>query len=273
MTPPTPVALGFVVYHPGAGFFERLRRLSEQGRTSYVFDNSPEDGRCAEFCRAHRHLMYLCAGRNVGLGESLADLAQRAQGDGHAQVLFFDQDTVFDERTLAHVGQFVATLPATDRSRLASVTFQGSPNGAAPATGQATFAVQDALLTINSGSLFFLDNLEKVGWHNRSFFVDGVDYEFCLRARRKGYRIGVCQGTPGFDHTEEQPDQFFTIMGKRLPLRIYAKSRVKDSVRAYLRLMAYTAGGADATGFVAITRSFAIFAVGQIAARLVLNKS
>jgi hypothetical protein len=48
-------------------------------------------------------------------------------------------------------------------------------------------------LLISSGSLFNLNILKKINWNNVKYFVDGVDYEFCLRANKMGYllqRIG-----------------------------------------------------------------------------------
>ncbi|MBR7784688.1 hypothetical protein KDM89_21375, partial [Undibacterium sp. LFS511W] len=73
--------------------------------------------------------------------------------------------------------------------------------------------VEDVLVAISSGSMFFLENLKLIGWHNQTYFVDGVDYECCLRARQYGLKIGKCGDTPGFDHVSEQPDKVFAIFG------------------------------------------------------------
>ena len=42
--------------------------------------------------------------------------------------------------------------------------------------------VIDVKLLRNSGIIFLLDHLKHINWFDTSFFVDGVDYDFCLRA-------------------------------------------------------------------------------------------
>jgi rhamnosyltransferase len=210
VTPNRRVAIGFVTYHPGDKFFERLRLLADLGYVAYVFDNSPENERTAAASRSLSNIRYLTAGKNVGLGFSLSVIAAMASYDEHETLLFFDQDTSFTSKTILFIQDFADRNHALIEASYVAVTFDGKKKNRLP-TEQ---PLDDVMLTISSGSLFCLSNLAKIGWHNETYFVDGVDYEMCLRARSQGFRIGKCAGTEDFDHVSEQPDRLFRIFGR-----------------------------------------------------------
>jgi rhamnosyltransferase len=129
------------------------------------------------------------------------------------------------------------------------------------------------MLAISSGMLFVLENARRMGWHDHSYFVDGVDYEFCLRARAQGLRIGLYPGTPGFDHESEQPDVPRRFAGRTWRLRKYSPHRVVDSLTAYARLALRTARRLDGKAFATVTRSASIFLLGQLLARVPLRRA
>lgn len=52
---------------------------------------------------------------------------------------------------------------------------------------------------ITSGSMFSIKNYDIVGPFREEFFIDAVDYDFCMRARRKGFHIIQIQDY-GFIH-------------------------------------------------------------------------
>jgi hypothetical protein len=97
--------------------------------------------------------------------------------------------------------------------------------------------IRDVLLSISSGSLFFLSVLSKLNWHNQTYFVDCVDYEFCLNSYNKGFKIGEYAPTPGFDHVTEQADSEYTLFGKKLMMRKYSPKRVRGTIIGYIRLI------------------------------------
>ncbi len=67
---------------------------------------------------------------------------------------------------------------------------------------------------ITSGSLFSLSTFAEVGPFREEFFIDSVDYDFCMRARAKGFRVIQIQEY-GFKHSLGQNEVFklgpFTI--------------------------------------------------------------
>jgi len=90
---------------------------------------------------------------------------------------------------------------------------------------------------MNSGSLYILENVRKMNWHNTKFFVDCVDYDFCLSSNNSHFKIGENTIAPGFDHFAEQGDERHTLFGRDLPMRPYPGSRIRDSLRGYFKLL------------------------------------
>ena len=270
-TAPVP-AIGFITYNPDSGFYDRVALAVHANWPVFVFDNSPASTDVNRLLRSpdsasHPALHYTTLGKNAGLGVGLASLCATAMAHGHEELLFFDQDTRFSMETLSHVRAFSEQrLPAL-RQSYAAVVFRGlDPR-------LASSVLHDTMLAISSGMLIVLDNARRMGWHDHSYFVDGVDYEFCLNARAHGFRIGILPGAPGFDHETEQPDVPRLFMGRTWRLRKYAVARVLDSLSAYARLSARSAMRLDAAALVAVVRSASIFLVGQLLARVPLRRA
>jgi rhamnosyltransferase len=164
----------------------------------------------------------------------IASVCAQAYYDGFAALLFFDQDTVFDTGTLDFIRAFYERNPklATTHS---AVVF----NAKRTADGNIAdpFVYRDVLIAISSGSLFYLSNVHRIGWHNPTYFVDCVDYEFCLNSNNHGLLVGECSATPGFDHEVEQADRSHTIFGRSRRLRRYSKARITDTIIASTRLI------------------------------------
>jgi GT2 family glycosyltransferase len=82
---------------------------------------------------------------------------------------------------------------------------------------------------ISSGSLVRSEVVERVGLPRADFFIDFVDYEYCLRLRRCGYKIAVVRGSL-LDHAIGNPRTtnifgYSKAWGGHAPWREYYMSR------------------------------------------------
>jgi rhamnosyltransferase len=263
-----PLAIGFVTYHPDAGFYARLAQLRELGVPVFLFDNAPsaaDHARLNGFDREFLH--YVTAGNNVGLGIGLSVICASAYARGHEYLLFFDQDTRFTAETLEYAKSLLRQQAEKITTSHVAVVLQ------APRGDGTDHRLVDQLLAISSGMLFVLHNVARMGWHNPRYFVDGVDYEFCLRARARGYKIAVCSGAPGFDHVTDQADKDRVLFGRTLRLRKYPWRRVFDSIGAYARLSMTSLARGDLRGLWSVVRSMSIYILAQCLARFLLRES
>ena len=260
------MSIGFITYNPQEIFFVRLKILVKLGYSVYVFDNSPEVRATKIACDKNPNIYYATAGHNAGLGIGLSVINATCFYDENQYLLFFDQDTCFTDKTLNYIRDIVDKLPYEIINQHALIGFNKKSS-----TICTQGSLQEALLVISSGSLFILKNLKAIGWHNTRYFVDGVDYEICLRARTKGFRVATCGNTPGFDHETEQPDEVVCILGKKLPIRRYPMSRITDAVKSYCHLIIYTASHLNFRATSLIARSFLIYVLGQVWSRIMLK--
>lgn len=257
-------AIGLVLYHPEESLLKRVDLMVDLGFRVYVFDNSPFSDQYSRAIQANPDILYLTAGKNVGIGFSLSSLCATAYAHGYQRLLFLDQDTGISGHTLEFIESFVKSLTSNTQQQYAALVFSGNP---APDR-----SVQDVRLAISSGSLYNLQALKQIGWHNEKYFVDCVDYELCVRARRKGFKIGLVRNTPDFDHVSEQPDRPINIFGKQVLVRRYSLSRITDSIGAYTKLIAGGFFENKTEDTFALLKSAIIYASNQILSRLIRGK-
>ena len=227
------IAIGFVTYNPGSDFLRRAQIAAEAGFDVFIFDNSPQNVSSRKIAARFPRIKCFTSGKNLGLGMGISFVCAEAYFEGHKALLFFDQDTVFSERTLSFIERaYIGNVAKSNNYSAWVFNSKGLPSQA-----EHPLLVTDVMLGINSGSLYFLENCQRLGWHDESYFVDCVDYSFCLRSMRSKLKVGQITNTPDFDHVAEQGDSEYTILGKKYLLRPYSLKRIGDTIRASLRLI------------------------------------
>lgn len=256
------IALGFVVFNAEAGFLIRVQMAVESGFNVFVFDNSPQHDLVRNFCANKEKVKYLTCGKNLGLGLGISFVCAQAFYENNSALVFFDQDSVFNEDTLNFIEEFYLSRPELELTHSA-VVFSAKDY----ATQRNQDCFKNVSLAINSGSLFYLGNLKKIGWHNSKYFVDCVDYEFCLRSKINGFKIGEYSCTPGFDHSIEQVDKGYRIFSKIYLMRAYPLFRMLDTTKSSIRLISYSLFTGNVKFAVNIARLFLVYAATQVVVR------
>jgi rhamnosyltransferase len=259
------IAIGFVVYHPEKTVLPRMQLASESGFALFIFDNSPQNADVRDLCRKLINCKYVTCGKNVGLGYGISSVCAQAYYEAYPALLFFDQDTVFNQDTLNFIEEFYLRNLQLSSSH-SSIVFNSKLSGSAIDDN-----IKDVLLSRSSGSLFYLDNLKKVNWHNESYFVDCVDYEYCFKSHVHALAIGEYSRAPGFDHVSEQPDRRYVFMGREWLFRRYSLNRIYDTISASIRLLISAIMKGKVKFALMLGRSLAIYISGQIAARIFKN--
>ncbi len=257
-------AVGFVTYHPSPDFLYRLKLLSLLKCKVYIYDNSPEDGATRDIASSLALVSYHTAGRNLGLGIGISTVCAQAYYDNSPLLLFFDQDTVFNEDTINFIQKFIENKLEQIKNDYSTIVFNSKNYNGEDSADK--FTVTNVDLVISSGSLFILKNLKKIGWHNERYFVDCVDYELCFRSLLNRLKVGECRTTPGFDHIREQPDREYKIMGITIPLRRYSSSRFIDASKASMKLIATSIFAFQPKFAFLVLRSYGIYLTAQILA-------
>jgi len=256
------ISIGFVLYHPELSLFKRLLDIKDRGYKVYIFDNSPENGLSKRIRDNLSSAKYFTVGKNVGLGYGLSSICSQSYYDGNPALLFFDQDTVFDQQTLNHI-QKCYNENILQWEQHSAIAFSTKKNHECDRIK----GYQNTEFIINSGSLFLLEKLKKIGWHNENYFVDGVDYEFCLRSKINGFYVAINNSTPGFNHEIEQPDKNYRILKKNYYFRKYNASRVVDYITSSVKIIFNTVIHFELGMLFKVVRLLVVFILTQILVR------
>ena len=174
-----------VTYFPDAGFAERLAQIRGRVDRVVVVDNGSD-------AESYRYVLAATSGpgvcllrnqANLGIAAALNQGMQQARREGHAWAFLLDQDTRPWNNTIDRIRQAFDEFP--EKETLAVLGCNRFLK--APASRAQWWTLSAAVIT--SGSLVSVSAAETIGPFRDEFFIDCVDFEFCLRARSKGYEV------------------------------------------------------------------------------------
>lgn len=189
------VAAIYTTYHPDDGFRERIRHVVEHCALTIVVDNTP--GGHVFTADQTDGLILLQDGANKGLGAALNAGLDEALRHGCDAVVLFDQDSSpgpdFIEsliRGLVVAGPraIVGPLLVDDAETRIDIPAEPSPQGAP--------ALDEVTCIATSGMCFWLEALKPTDRFTEDFFLDFVDFDWCWRLRKQGWRVCRLRSLP-----------------------------------------------------------------------------
>lgn len=217
------VAAVVLSYKPDAGIIGNIDELAKQAERVYVVNNSPDDSATADVLApltGRDSVVVLDQDGNVGVAAGFNSGMRQALAGGFDYVWIFDQDSTVSD------GMLAALLTAFEQPG-APVAIAG-PALRAEETGhlydgESSSGIRDQVALISSGALFAREALDEIGLHDERLFIDYVDHDISLRARRSGFRIVKVYDTV-LDHRfgASVPS---TFLGRRIYLSNYSPMR------------------------------------------------
>ena len=179
-------SISVVLYNPSFNQLNRIFEISSLGYQFYLFDNSININN--KLFKDSTNVKYFSFNKNMGIGFALNFLANKIYIDKFKYFIYFDQDTIYKKTTLSFINNFIKFKISKSREDIFCYNFTSKTSN---------FKTKEALLCISSGSLFNTKILKKIGWHNKTYFIEGVDYEICLRAKKFNYKLLTVYNTLG----------------------------------------------------------------------------
>lgn len=213
-------------YRPDDGFPERVQRVRPQVGGIVIVD----DGDSADNVARLRQWFPESSGvtlhhnlTNAGVGAALNTGIAIAQRGGYRWVLTLDDDTSIFPDMLTGLIEAWKTVMRQGGKPVAALCMANVGAGAVRLPSGPLLVEKRGVIT--SGSLIPLDVVETIGGFREEFFIDSVDYDYCLRARSRGYRVLKVNRIGALHHLgnehRHQLGPFAVVTTHHTPLRRY----------------------------------------------------
>jgi rhamnosyltransferase len=185
-----------VLHHPQGDLAGRLERVMDQVAGLVVVSN---DGQLPADLpgRLGPRIRWQINPRNLGLGAALNQGLAIAREHAVEWFLLLDQDSLVDADLVS--GLAATWQSISPRGRIGIL----APNYRSRAGGRCAYPVdvpwQRISTVVTSGSLVARAALDECGGMHEEFFIEGIDLEFCLRIRQRGWEVAA-SGRPLMTH-------------------------------------------------------------------------
>jgi len=177
-----------VLYNPDESVVSNLSSYINFLSHLYIIDNSehPNTELTDKVRNLSNKISYHGTGENTGVAKGLNWACTLAYNDGYQWILTMDQDSFINN------GFFNIAKPLL--SNMKNIVVAASYNSVFfnPQKSEYTGFVEIGTV-ITSGNLLNLSGWQELGGFCEKLFIDEVDNEFCIRAKKKGYKIQATQ--------------------------------------------------------------------------------
>lgn len=177
MEKPEPIAAAVVVFQPSPEQLSRIADLRAGFDALITADNSEPPVAPIEGTD------WIPMGGNKGVGAALNACCLRAGSLGYKWLLALDQDT---ELSAESISRYLLSFANFEDKESAAVVTPRLDENDVPAHDE---SVRELVLAMTSCSFLNLEAWSRIGGFAEELFIDEVDHEYCLNAKRHGYRI------------------------------------------------------------------------------------
>lgn len=169
-----------ILYYPDPDLISRINSYLSHIDRLYVIDNSESP---AHLDFLSQKIKYMQDGLNKGIAARLNQAANFAIEEGYSWMLTMDQDSYFKDDNFINLTRCLDAFTAKNNIAQFGIQFQN------PHLQSAKCEYRETSILITSGSIINLQAFQSIGSFDEALFIDQVDFDFCFRAKIKGYMI------------------------------------------------------------------------------------
>lgn len=182
-----------VTFHPDIQFPSRVEKIAQQVTRVIVVDNhsdSDSQGMLKLLADQDAQLSIIWNDKNLGVATALNQGIALAKQMGFQWVVTFDQDSEIEDNAISHLAAICEDVRALPGALIGSNHIDANSHRyyIDPARYKNRNWIY-AKTVITSGTLLSMGVFDDIGPFREEFFIDGVDHEYCLRARSKRYKV------------------------------------------------------------------------------------
>ena len=175
------VLAAIITYYPE---FNLLKKNIDSIRNDVdmiiIWENTPENDKYSyRYYDNTDKILYKGAGNNVGISKALNVILDYSFQNGYNYIVIMDQDSYWINFPLYKTS--VIKKNSEEKCLIGPITQTHN------IMIKENEGIKECRWLINSGMMAPVNLLKELGGFNEHFFVDGVDIELCLYAKRKGF--------------------------------------------------------------------------------------
>ena len=194
-----------VLYNPDKFILDNIKSYLQPLDKLYVVDNSPIPNNNKNIFVNNKKIEYISNDGNKGIAKALNVGAKRAIKEKCDWLLTMDQDSSFKDNSFEKMITLLNELKS-NKIMAEVLGLQYKKLGVLSSIQRTEINKEDnlegisyPLVVMTSGNLINLEAYKKVGGFKDDFFIDCVDFEFCLNLKKNGYEV-VQMNTAELNH-------------------------------------------------------------------------
>lgn len=244
-----------VLYNPEQNALDNIVLAIKNGFKPIVYLNKVDESFYQKLCAYNPIVLGL--NKNVGLGMAFYEFENYLDKSGEPFYLYFDQDTKTTDivwKTALEKTEIIKT------QKNVGMLFLG--NKKEPFSD----------IVVSSGCVFSSKVIQRVGKHCPSYFVEGVDYDFCLRLKIAGLKVHNIY-CPDIDHQSLQDGHIVRFLGMSLSYRVYGGARMRDFNASHVKLIWKSLAAGQMRFLLFFIKSLILFNINEYKSRLLQRVS
>ena len=179
------ICSGTVLYNPNIELLKKhLNSIKNQVDRIYLVDNGSSNiVEISNVVQTYDKLELISNKKNYGIAKALNQLFEKAKANEYDWIITFDQDSICDGKLVEDLKSEL--LKEQSVGVMAPIIIDRNVG----VVGHNPSKRQDVRTCITSGSLTSIKAWEKIGKYDEKMFIDSVDFEFCYRMRKSGFRV------------------------------------------------------------------------------------
>lgn len=178
------IIAGIVTYNPNIDRLkENVESICPQVEKVIIFDNGSKNQE--EIIKIYKdEVILITSPKNVGIAAALNRLMEKSRELGSTWMLSLDQDSVCPSLFCADMSKYFEK--ESNLGIVAPVILDRNVGIVGHKPDKEYISVRTC---ITSGAFTKIQVWEKIGGYDESMFIDSVDFEFCYRVRKAGYKV------------------------------------------------------------------------------------
>lgn len=181
-----------VLYNPDDKVVNNINSYINSIEKLYLVDNSDKEN---SFNYKNSKVEYISNGKNLGIAKALNIGATRAIKDGFDWLLTMDQDSSFNNNDIQKMKIFLEKIKEDEfiqeitSTKIETIGLISPLHITAMNSNDISKGIDSPLNVMTSGNIINLKAYKKIGGFKDWFFIDGVDFDYCLNLRKHNYEI------------------------------------------------------------------------------------